>query len=234
MAIKKIKLADGNSYDLVDTSALHGDDIDTTVTNDSDDKVASASAVKKAYDRASSAYVYADGLIAGLGSYLTFKGTKTTEAEIKAITSAKVGDVYLETTNHSEWVCVTAISGTASANSWEKLGFDVSAASTTHTHTIGKSTGTASKLKSAGSVTAGTVPSFTRGTDSFTANTPTAVSVTQENGNVTISITAGTAAQFTQGVDTFSAGSATAVTLPTFNDVTVVTSVDASTSAPVD
>lgn len=233
MAIKKIKLTNGTSYDLVDASALHSADIDTTVSNDSDTKVASASAVKKAYDKAASAYTYADGLIAELGSYLTFKGTKATEAEIKAVTLAKIGDVYLETANHSEWVCIEAISGTASSSSWEKLGFDVSAASATHTHTIGKSTGKASKVSTTGSVTAGSDASFTRGVDSFTANTPTTVSITESNGNVTFSITNGTAAKFTQGVDSFSGGKATSVTLPTFSDVDVVTSIDASTSTPV-
>ena len=66
---------------------------------------------------------YADSLITGLGSYLTLRGTKTSEAAIKAITSAAVGDVYINTADNSEWVCLTAINGTANASAWEKLGY---------------------------------------------------------------------------------------------------------------
>lgn len=237
MAIKKIRVG-GKDYDIVDSSALHSSDINTTVTSTATDKVASASAVKSAYDRGTEAYNHADELIKGLGSYLTFKGTKTTEAQIKALTSAKVGDVWLETTNHSEWVCITAISGTASASSWEKLGFDVSAASTTHTHTITRTTGSASKVKTSGSVTAGSDASFTQGKDTFNAGSASTWSFVfsndTSNGSLTISGGNGTAPSFTQGTDTFSGGKATTVTLPTFDSVDVVTSVNASTSAPVD
>ena len=111
------------------------------------------------------------------------------------------------------------------------MGIEISAASITHTHNV--TTGTVSKVKTNGSVTAGTAPSFKRGVDSFSANTPTIVSVTQANGNVTISVTDGTAASFTQGTDTFTAGTTPSnVTLPTFDDVTVVTSVTEATSRP--
>lgn len=232
--ISKIKLPDVTApYQLVDSTALHSSDIDTTVTSTSTEKVGSASAVKQAYDKGVDAYNHADSLFEQLGSFLTFKGTKTTDAEIKALTSARVGDVWLETTGHSEWICIKNIDGTASASSWEKLGIEISAASTTHTHNVTSTTGTVSKVKTNGSVTAGTAPSFKRGIDSFSANTPTTVSVTQVNGNVTISVTDGTAASFTQGTDTFTAGTTPSnVTLPTFDDVTVVTSVTEATSRP--
>lgn len=232
--ISKIKLPKvTDPYQLIDSTALHSDDINTTVTSTSTEKVGSASAVKQAYDKGMEAYNHADSLFEQLGSFLTFKGTKATAAEIKALTSARVGDVWLETTGHSEWICIKAINGTASASSWEKLGIEISAASTTHTHTITRTTGTVSKVKTSGSVTAGTAPSFKQGTDSFSANTPTAVSVTQVNGNVTISVTDGTAASFTQGKDSLTAGTTPSnVTLPTFDDVTVVTSVTETTSGP--
>lgn len=232
--ISKIKLPNvTDPYQLIDSTALHSDDINTTVTSTSTEKVGSASAVKQAYDKGVEAYNHADSLFEQLGSFLTFKGTKTTAAEIKALTSARVGDVWLETTGHSEWICIKAINGTASASSWEELGIEISAASTTHTHTITRTTGTVSKVKTSGSVTAGTAPSFKQGTDSFSANTPTAVSVTQANGNVTISVTDGTAASFTQGKDSLTAGTTpNNVTLPTFDDVTVVTSVTETTSGP--
>lgn len=232
--ISKIKLPNvTDPYQLIDSTALHSDDINTTVTSTSTEKVGSASAVKQAYDKGVEAYNHADSLFEQLGSFLTFKGTKATAAEIKALTSARVGDVWLETTGHSEWICIKAINGTASASSWEELGIEISAASTTHTHTITRTTGTVSKVKTSGSVTVGTAPSFKQGTDSFSANTPTAVSVTQANGNVTISVKNGTAASFTQGKDSLTAGTTPSnVTLPTFDDVTVVTSVTETTSGP--
>lgn len=232
--ISKIKLPNVTApYQLIDNTALHSDDIDTTVTSTSVEKVGSASAVKQAYDKGVEAYNHADTLFEQLGSFLTFKGTKETAEKIKTITSARVGDVWLETAGHSEWICIKAIDGTASASSWEELGIEINAASKTHTHNVTSNTGTASKVKTAGSVIAGTAPSFNRGEDSFSANIPTAVSVTQANGNVTISVTNGTAASFTQGVDTFTAGTTPSnVTLPTFDDVTVVTSVTETTSGP--
>lgn len=232
--ISKIKLPNvTDPYQLIDSTALHSDDINTTVTSTSTEKVGSASAVKQAYDKSMEAYNHADFLFEQLGSFLTFKGIKATAAEIKALTSARVGDVWLETTGHSEWICIKAINGTASASSWEELGIEISAASTTHTHTITRTTGTVSKVKTSGSVTEGTAPSFKQGTDSFSANTPTAVSVTQVNGNVTISVTDGTAASFTQGKDSLTAGTIPSnVTLPTFDDVTVVTSVTETTKGP--
>lgn len=232
--ISKIKLPNANApYQLVDSTALHSSDIDTTVTSTSTEKVSSASAVKQAYDKGVDAYNHANSLFEQLGSFLAFKGTKTNEAQIKALTSARVGDVWLESTGHSEWICIKDVKGTANASSWEKLGIEISAASTTHTHNVTSTTGTVSKAKTTGSVTTGTAPSFKRGIDSFSANTPTAVSVTQTGGNVTISVTKGTAASFTQGTDTFTAGTTPSnVTLPTFDDVTVVTNVKEATSGP--
>jgi hypothetical protein len=60
---------------------------------------------------------------------LTYKDNTHTEAQIKALTSAKVGDFYIAADTGTAWICVTAINGTASASSWEKAGSsaDVSA-----------------------------------------------------------------------------------------------------------
>ena len=60
---------------------------------------------------------------------MTYKDNTHTEAQIKALTSAKVGDFYIASDTGTAWVCVTAINGTASASSWEKAGSsaDVSA-----------------------------------------------------------------------------------------------------------
>lgn len=62
-------------------------------------------------------------------SFLTYKDNTHTEAQIKALTSAKVGDFYIASDTGTAWVCVTAINGTASASSWKKAGSsaDVSA-----------------------------------------------------------------------------------------------------------
>lgn len=61
--------------------------------------------------------------------FLTYKDNTYTEAQIKALTSAKIGDFYIASDTGAAWVCVTAINGTASASSWEKAGSsaDVSA-----------------------------------------------------------------------------------------------------------
>ncbi len=236
--ISKIKLPNvTDPYQLVDSTALHSDDINTTVTSTSTEKVGSASAVKQAYDKGVEAYNHADSLFEQLGSFLTFKGTKTTAAEIKALTSARVGDVWLETTGHSEWICIKAINGAASASSWEELGIEISAASTTHTHTITRTTGTVSKVKTTGSVTAGKAATFTQGKDTFNAGSASTWAFTFSNDTTNCSLTISGAnskvPSYTQGTDTFNGGSPTGVTLPTFDSVDVVTSVDASTSAPV-
>ena len=47
--------------------------------------------------------------------FLTYKDNTHTEAQIKALTSAKVGDFYIASDTGTAWVCVTAINGTASA-----------------------------------------------------------------------------------------------------------------------
>lgn len=72
----------------------------------------------------------------GLSAALKFMGTKTSESAITGLTNAKVGDVWLCTANNLEYVCITAVNGTANANAWEKLGNIHDAASSTHTHTV--------------------------------------------------------------------------------------------------
>ena len=64
---------------------------------------------------------YVDDAISGLGSILRFKGTKTSEAAIKAVAPASKGDVWINTADNSEWVCIENIT-TASDSAWEKLG----------------------------------------------------------------------------------------------------------------
>ena len=107
----------------------------------------------------------------GLSSVLVFKGTKDTEAEILALTSAKVGDVWLAKNTSAEFVCVTAVTGTASASSWEKLGDIHNAASSTHTHAV-TVTGKNDSSSVTGSVTVPTV-SVTKKYLTATASEPT-------------------------------------------------------------
>ena len=45
---------------------------------------------------------YADGLISGLGTVMTFKGTVANETTLKAIKGAKKGEVYVVTADGSE------------------------------------------------------------------------------------------------------------------------------------
>lgn len=102
----------------------------------------------------------------GLSAALIFKGTKTTEAAILGLTSAKVGDVWLCTGNNIEYVCVTAVNGTANSNAWEKLGNVHDAASSTHTHGVTVE-GTNAPSKVTGTVT---VPSVSATKQYLTAN----------------------------------------------------------------
>lgn len=67
---------------------------------------------------------YVNSKISSLGSYMEFKGSKTSEANIKAITSAKAGDVWLNSADGSEWVCKETITA-AKATAWEKLGYNI-------------------------------------------------------------------------------------------------------------
>lgn len=62
-------------------------------------------------------------------TFLTYKDNTHTESQIKALTSAKVGDFYLASDTGTAWVCTKTISGTVSDASWEKAGSsaDVSA-----------------------------------------------------------------------------------------------------------
>lgn len=53
--------------------------------------------------------------------FLTYKDNTHTEAQIKALTSAKVGDFYIASDTNAAWICVTVISGAASESSWEKI-----------------------------------------------------------------------------------------------------------------
>ena len=117
----------------------------------------------------------------GLSSALVFKGTKDTEAEILALTKAKVGDVWLAKNTNAEFVCVTAVAGTASASSWEKLGDIHNAASSTHTHTV-TVTGTNASSSVTGSVTVPTV-SVTKKYLTATASEPT-VTINKTTDNV--------------------------------------------------
>lgn len=98
--ISKIKLPNGNAYKLVDAEAQQALG---QLTSDID-------TLKTTH-------------------FLTYKDNTHTEAQIKALTSAKVGDFYIASDNGTAWVCVTVINGTASASSWEKAGSsaDVSA-----------------------------------------------------------------------------------------------------------
>lgn len=116
----------------------------------------------------------------GLAAAMTFKGTKTTDAEILAITSAKVGDVWLSTGTNTEYVCVTAISGTSNASAWEKLGNVHDAAASNHTHGV-TVTGSNAASTVTGTVT---VPTVSR-TQKYLTATNGAPEVTTTNKTIT-------------------------------------------------
>lgn len=108
----------------------------------------------------------------GLSAALIFKGVKETEAEILAITNANVGEVWLCSGTNSEFVCVTAVTGTAKASAWEKLGNVHDAASSTHTHSFSK-TVSIPAVNVTGSVTVPTVSATSSNKLSATATAPT-------------------------------------------------------------
>ena len=125
----------------------------------------------------------------GLSAALVFKGTKSTEAAITGLTSANVGDVYLCTGNNAEYVCVTAISGTANASAWEKLGNVHDAASSNHTHGVTVS-GTNEASAVTGTVTVPTVSKtqkYLTATNTAPEVTPTTNSVLGANTKFTVS-----------------------------------------------
>lgn len=103
-------------------------------------------------DAEQGAKTYADSLISGLGTIMKFKGTVASEADLKAIASAKAGEVYVVTADGSEWVCKEDITA-AKASAWEKFGTtDVKNAlyKDSNTFTDGyilKADGTAGKVK---------------------------------------------------------------------------------------
>ena len=117
----------------------------------------------------------------GLSAALVFKGIKDTVAEVLAIYSAKVGDVWLAKENNSEYVCITEINGTASSAAWEKLGETHNVASSTHTHSV-TVTGTNASSSVSGSVTVPTV-SVTKKYLTATASEPT-VTINKKTDNV--------------------------------------------------
>lgn len=71
----------------------------------------------------------------GLAAALTFMGTKETDAEVLAITSAKQGEVWLVTGTNTEYICTKTITA-ADSTAWEKLGNVHDAASSNHTHNV--------------------------------------------------------------------------------------------------
>lgn len=153
----------------------------------------------------------------GLSAALVFKGTKANDAEILAITSAKVGDVWLATGTNTEYVCVAAVSGTANSAAWEKLGSTHDAASTTHSHIV-----TVTGANEASAVTGTvTIPTVSKTQKYMTASanaptvTPTTDSVLGANTKFTVSGGAATTTKLAataSGVAVGANGTADAIT----------------------
>lgn len=213
--IKRIQLPGvATPYDVYDNEARHEAISSSLTTTSTNSQIAGAKAVVD----------YVTNQISNLGSVLNFKGVKATESEVKAITSANVGDVWLVTANHSEWVCIKKITS-ADTSAWEEFGFDISGfASDTHTHTVSSSKTNVATVTASGSVTAGSAASFTEGAftpnvptvidtskfsggsaatytgHSFTANVPTKIDTTKFNGGTLPSFTQGAKASWSSSV----------------------------------
>lgn len=128
--IKKLKIG-STTYDIRDASV--GSQISTAITNlnlgtAAYENTSAFDASGAATTAESNAKNYADGLISGLGSIMRFKGVKTSESAITGLTSATLGDVWVNSADGSEWVCKETITA-AKASAWEKFGTtDVSGA----------------------------------------------------------------------------------------------------------
>lgn len=152
----------------------------------------------------------------GLASALVFKGTRDTDAEILAITNAKMGDVWLSTTTNTEYVCVKTITA-ADPTAWEKLGNVHDAASSTHKHSV-----TVAGSNAASAVTGTvTVPTVSKTQKYMTASaaaptvTPTTNSVLGANTTFTVSGGAATTTKLkatASGVAVGANGTAAAIT----------------------
>ena len=84
------------------------------------DSEVSASSVNAVQNKVIKAYI--DDLIATLGTVLNYKGMKSTEADVKALTSAHAGDVWVVAADGSEWISKEDFTGGAQPNAWEKFG----------------------------------------------------------------------------------------------------------------
>lgn len=128
----------------------------------------------------------------GLSAALVFKGTKTSDADVLAITSAYMGDVWLSTGTNTEYVCIKDISA-ADATAWEKLGNVHDAASSTHTHAV-TVTGANAASTVTGTVTVPTVSKtqkYMTATSAKPSVTPSTSSVL--GANTTFNVSGGTA-----------------------------------------
>ena len=121
---------------------------------------------------------YVDTQISGLGSVLNYKGTKTSESAIKGITSAKAGDVWINTADNSEWVCKENISA-AKASAWEKLGPTIDLSGYAKTADLGT---LAFKNSASGSFT----PSGSVTVDSYTPEGSIAIDSYTPAGNISM------------------------------------------------
>ena len=105
----QIKTAIGN----LDTSATVASESDGTITitntvSETDGKIGNGTGSTATYtttkieDLVQKSKDYADGLIGGLGTVMTFMGTVDNETALKAIKGAKKGEVYVVTADGSE------------------------------------------------------------------------------------------------------------------------------------
>lgn len=155
----------------------------------------------------------------GLSAALVFKGIVATTADLPGAADAKTGDVYIVSSDNSEYVC-TGIADDQTSVKWERLGNVHDAASSTHIHTV--------------TVTGSNAASTVRGKVSvptISANTATIVDI-NDNRDVTASlvtqagsVTTGTAADWSARVDnntltfTWTANNPTDVVLPVLSEV---------------
>lgn len=218
----KLPASNVSGLSSVATSGSYNDLIDKPIA----DSAMSDSSINPVQNKVVKAYV--DAIVASIESVLKFKGTKQTVAEIKAIASAHVGDVWICAADNSEWVCIEEITS-AKESAWEEFGpiIDLSAYELkANLHALAYKDSVSASYTPAGSVT---VNNYTPEGDISTPSISVAVNDTTVNSIASV----GTLPEFEANVAnetlTFSFNKGT---LPVKgNDTTVVTGIKSATSS---
>ncbi len=123
--------------------------------------------------------LHKEDAIAQLTGVFVFKGSKDNEAAVKAITSARAGDVWHATAEGTEWLCTSDISA-ANSSVWEELGNPFV---DTHIHSL---SGTVSGSNQASSVSGTATGATTVSTTDIITKATASGTAVGANGTATV------------------------------------------------